>query len=86
MDEDLQINETEGVNGGYPCIGNTRIAVRFVADVFRKTDDVDKVAEKFPQLTHAQVVAAIDYYIKYPARINEDIERNQRTLAALAGR
>jgi len=86
MNEDLQINETEGVNGGYPCVGNTRIAVRLVAEVFRKTDDVEKTAEKFPQLTHEQVVAAIDFYIKNPARINEDSERNRRTLIALSAR
>jgi uncharacterized protein (DUF433 family) len=31
--------ETPGVCGGYPCIDDTRISVRLIIELFRKTGD-----------------------------------------------
>lgn len=86
MGATVQINTTEGVSGGYPCIGDTRIAVRLVVESYRKTDDLRKTAEAFPQLTLRQIEAALAYYIKHPAIIDEDIARNECTLLLLSGR
>jgi len=86
MDASVRINTTDGVSGGYPCIGDTRIAVRLIVESYRKTDDVRKTAEAFPQLTLRQIEAALAYYIRYPAVIDEDIARNGRTLLMLSSR
>jgi uncharacterized protein (DUF433 family) len=84
MDASVQINMTEGVSGGYPCIGDTRIAVRLIVESFRKTGDVRKTAAAFPQVTMRQVDAALTYYVMNPDIVNEDIARNERTLASIA--
>jgi uncharacterized protein (DUF433 family) len=76
------IHETPGVCGGYPCIGHTRIPVRCVIEVWRDTD-LAHVTAMFPQLTEYQITAALDYYHAHPARVDEDIARNARSLAAL---
>jgi uncharacterized protein (DUF433 family) len=80
------IRETPGVSGGYPCIGNTRIAVRLIVEAYRATGNVDRVAERYDQLTRQQIEAALDYYREHPARIDEDIARNARAWADLTSR
>lgn len=52
-DDDGAIRETPGVSGGYPCIGNTRIPVRTVVQLYALTHDVDAIAEGLPQLTRS---------------------------------
>lgn len=84
MDERVQINRTEGVSGGYPCVDDTRIAVRLIVESFLKSGDFEKTAAAFPQLTPRQIEAALAYYNKHPRIIEEDIARNERTLASLA--
>lgn len=79
--EDLRINETPGVSGGYPCIGNTRISVRLLVEAFRRTQDECKVVNAFSQLTPDQVRAGLAYYAQNPARVDEDIERNAHAWA-----
>lgn len=78
------VNETPGVCGGYPCVGDTRIPVRLLVEAFRKTPDERMVAEAYPQLTPEQIRGAFAYYLQNPVRVDEDIERNRRTLATLA--
>lgn len=83
---DTTIRETPGVCGGYPRVGRTRISVRLIIEVYRKTgNDFTQTAEAFPQLTHEQIRAALDYYQAHPARVDEDITRNARTLAEHKG-
>lgn len=77
------IRETPGVSGGYPCIGNTRIAVRLIVEAYRAIGNIDRVAEHYDQLTRQQIEAALDYYREHPARVDEDIERNARAWAEL---
>ena len=85
--EDLTIRETPGIGGGYPRIGGTRVAVRHVVEVFRLTGgDFERTWQMYPQLTREQVRLALDYYQAHPARVDEDIERNARTMAELEGR
>ncbi len=85
-DEETMIRETPGVCGGYPCIGNTRIPVRALVEAFRAYGSVEAVAEYFPQLTRAQVDAALAYYHDSPARVDEDIASNNRAFAELIAR
>jgi uncharacterized protein (DUF433 family) len=83
---DTRIWETPGVCGGYPCIGRTRITVRNIVVVYKETnEDFEQTVGMYPQLTREQVQAALDYYAAHPARVDEDIERNARTLAELKG-
>jgi len=77
------IDEHSGVNGGYPVVAPTRIAVRLIVDAFRETGDLEEVVEAFPQLSREQVQAALDYYRDHPERVDEDIERNERALHAI---
>jgi uncharacterized protein (DUF433 family) len=80
------IAEQPGVNGGYPVVAPTRIAVRLIVEAFRETGDLDETEEAFPQLSHEQVQAALDYYRDRPERVDEDIERNERALRAIRSR
>lgn len=83
MDESTLIRETPGVCGGYPCIGDTRIPVRMIVELYRDTRDVARTAAMFPQLSRRQVEAALAYYRDCPERVDEDIARNARALADL---
>lgn len=85
-DEETTIHETPGVCGGFPCIGNTRIPVHVIVEAFRAYGSPEAVAGYFPQLTRAQVDAALAYYRDYPARVDEDIESNARAFAELITR
>jgi len=85
-DDEGAIRETPGVSSGYPCIGNTRIAVRTVVQLYALTHDVDAIADELPQLTRSQIENALAYYRAHPARVDEDIARNEATLADLRAR
>lgn len=82
----VAVRETAGLNGGYPVVGDTRIAVRLVVEAQRETGDLARTVEAFPHLTPEQVHAALDYYQKNPARVDEDIEQNARALRELQSR
>ena len=81
-----EIRETPGINGGYPRIGDTRIAVRTIVERYRATGSVEETMCAFSQLTREQIEAALAYYREHPARIDEDIARNARTWAELTAR
>ena len=78
------VRETEGVCGGYPCVGNSRIPVRSLVIAYRQTQDFALVVETFPTLTADQIRGALDWYIIHPGRVDEDIARNEQTLLELA--
>ncbi len=80
------IAEHPGVNSGYPVVAPTRIAVRLIIETYRETGDLNEFAEAFPQLRLEQIQAALDYYRDHPARVDEDIERNERALRAIRSR
>jgi uncharacterized protein (DUF433 family) len=84
--DNTSINETPGVCGGYPCIGNTRIPVRVVVTAYRNLGSVARVAEAYPQLSAAQVEAALEYYRAHPVRVDEDIETDARAEEETVGR
>jgi uncharacterized protein (DUF433 family) len=78
------VRETAGVCGGYPCVGRSRIPVRSLVLAYRKLQDFALLLEAFPTLTPEEIRGALDWYIIYPARVNEDIARNERALQDLA--
>ena len=80
------IAEYPGVNGGYPVVAPTRIAVRLIIEAFRETGDLNQTIEAYPQLSREQVQAALDFYRGPPDRVDEDIERNERALRAIRSR
>jgi uncharacterized protein (DUF433 family) len=80
------VRETEGVCGGYPRVGRSRIPVRSLVLAFRKLQDFSLLVETFPTLTPEEIRGALDWYIVYPARVDEDILRNERALQDLADR
>jgi uncharacterized protein (DUF433 family) len=81
-----QIAELPGVNGGYPVVSPTRIAVRLIVEAFRETGDLNETIEACSQLSREQIQAALDYYRDHPARVDDDIERNERALRAIRTR
>lgn len=78
--------ETPGVSGGYPCIGHTRIAVRLIVEAYRDTGSIERVAERYDQLTREQLVAALVYYREHPTRVDEDSTRSARAWVELTSR
>ncbi|HEX5504804.1 MAG TPA: DUF433 domain-containing protein [Thermomicrobiales bacterium] len=87
MEGSTEIMTTPGVCGGYPRIGQTRIRVGSVVRVYRLTgDDFARTVAAWPQLTRAQVRAALDYYQIHPQLVDEDIARNEQALAAIHDR
>jgi uncharacterized protein (DUF433 family) len=85
-DDETIIRETPGVCGGYPCIGNTRIPVRAVVEALRANGSMETVADYCPQLSRAQIDAALAYYEDFPARVDEDSATNYRAYANLIAR
>ena len=86
MGQHRPVDETPGIGGGYPQVRGTRIPVWVLVDYYRDLGSVEGVQELFPYLSRAQIQDALDYYAKCPDRVDEDRERNARTLAELQGR
>ncbi|HEY7060888.1 MAG TPA: DUF433 domain-containing protein [Chloroflexota bacterium] len=80
------VDETPGIGGGYPQVRGTRIPVWVLVGYYRDLGSVARVHELYSYLDRAQIQDALDYYAACPARVDEDRERNARTLAELQGR
>ena len=80
------INETPGVCGGYPCVGDTRIPVCLIVEFYRGLGDIEGVAAMLPQLTLEEIRGALAYYEAFPARVDEDIATNAAALAEIQAR
>lgn len=79
------IVRTPRVLGGRPRIDGTRIAVRTVAILYKQGLSPEEIADQYPQLSLAQVYAALAYYHSTQAEIEEDIAAEQDEYEALAG-
>ena len=77
------INETLDVSGGYPCIGETRISVRSVIQMCAQVGDRGALEHAFPQRSHEQIQAALDYYRDDPERADKYIARNEAAIMDL---
>jgi uncharacterized protein (DUF433 family) len=80
------VSETPGVCGGYPVIRGTRTPVWVIVEHCREAGAIEPVVAALSHLTREQVRGALDYYTRYPARVDEDMARNARALAEWQGR
>jgi uncharacterized protein (DUF433 family) len=69
------IESQPGICGGKPCIAGTRIRVQ---DVFvwheLQGQSADEIVSRFPQLTMADVYAALSYYWGHRDEIQRDMQ------------
>ena len=76
--ERSHITQTPGVCGGNPCIAGSRIRVQ---DIFvwheRQGQSPDEIATRFPQLTLADIYAALAYFWDHRDTILTDMENEQ---------
>lgn len=73
--EKSHIARTPGICGGKPCIAGTRIRVQDVYVWYElRGQSVDQIVAEFPQLTHADVHAALAYFWDH----REEILANMR--------
>jgi uncharacterized protein (DUF433 family) len=79
------VSEVPGVNGGYPVVRGTRTPVRVIVKYYRETRDLAQVQDALGHLSSQQLAGALDYYQQHPARVDEDIARNDQAWAELQG-
>jgi uncharacterized protein (DUF433 family) len=59
-----------GVQGGEPCIRGTRIPVWVLAAMHKQGDTAEEILEAYPNLSAAQVYAAMSYYYEHRAEVD----------------
>ena len=59
-----------GVQGGEPCIKDTRVPVWVLAAMHRQGDTPEEILEAYPNLSAAQVYAALSYYYAHRAEVD----------------
>ena len=78
------IVKTPGVCSGQPRIDGTRIKVKHIYTwVERMGMSPAQVVAEYPQLTRAQVHAALAYYWSHQDEIHEDIENEEKLVSEL---
>lgn len=78
------IESQPGVCGGQPCVAGTRIRVQ---DVFvwheLQGQSADEIVSRFPQLTMADVYAALAYYWDHRDEIQRDMQAESDLVSRL---
>ena len=78
------VEETPGINGGYPVVAGTRTPISVIVEFYRQADgDEKRVAQSLPHLSLEQVRGVLAYYALHPERVDEDIRTNDEALAEL---
>ena len=75
------VEETPGINGGYPVVVGTRTPISVIIEFQRQGADAKEIASSLPHLSLEQVRGALAYYRLHPERVDEDIARNERAMA-----
>jgi uncharacterized protein (DUF433 family) len=75
--EHPHIVQVEGICGGRPTIGGSRIPVWQIALMFKAGDTPEDILEAYPHLRAAQVYDAISYYLDHQDEIEQEIEENR---------
>lgn len=78
------IEATPGICGGKPCVAGTRIRVQDIYvwhELERRTPE--EVIQAFPQLTLADIHAALAYYWDHRDEIHADMERAVQLVAEM---
>jgi uncharacterized protein (DUF433 family) len=66
----IYIESRPGVQGGEPCIKGTRIPVWVLAALHKQGDTAEEILEAYPNLSAAQVHAALSYYYEHRAEVD----------------
>lgn len=72
--------------GTSPAIAGTRVRVAHIAQMYERLKDeatIDYILRELPDLTDAQVAAAIEYWRSHPDEIRADIARDDEALEKL---
>lgn len=80
------VHEVPGVCGGYPVIRNTRIMVSLIVELTRQGATVNELSQHYPHVGREAIQGALDYYAAHPARVDQDIERQERAWAEIIER
>lgn len=75
--EHPHIVRTEGICGGRPRIGDSRISVRTVAELHLAGESAQEIATTYPQVGLAAIHDAISYYLDHREEIASEIEKNR---------
>ena len=82
LDEALRMRQCPGIyfadepGGRTAKIGGTGLGVWEVLRDFSKDQDIDRLRKAFPQLSQAQITAALMYYARYRDEVQARIEAN----------
>jgi uncharacterized protein (DUF433 family) len=82
LDEALRMRQCPGIyfadeaSGRTAKIGGTGLGVWEVVRDFSKDQDVDSLRKAFPQLSQAQITAALMYYARYRDEVQAQIDAN----------
>ena len=76
--EHPHVEEVPGRCGGYPVVRDTRIPVRTIVNIHRQGRSLVETLASFHWLPREQVEGALDYYVRFPDRVNEDDPPNHR--------
>ena len=93
LDEALRMRQCPGIyfadepSGRVAKIGGTGLAVWEVVRDFSRDDNAKRIRKAFPQLSQAQITAALMYYARYRDEVSAKIDANAAlTPEALAAR
>lgn len=84
LEEGLRMRVCPGIyfadepSGRTAKVGGTGLGVWEVLRDFCRDDDLDALRRMFPDLTQAQLTAALMYYRRYPEEIQRQVEANAR--------
>lgn len=82
--EKIHVTRTPGVCGGKPCVAGSRIRVQ---DVYvwheRQGQSPDEIVARFPQLTLADVYAALAYFWDHRDEVLRDMAAQDRLVAEM---
>jgi uncharacterized protein (DUF433 family) len=84
--EKQHIESTPGVCGGKPRIAGHRIRVQDIVLWTEQGQSADEIVSSFPQLTLADVYAALTFYHDYQALIDADIRQDEEVIAQFKAR
>ena len=82
LDEALRMRQCPGIyfadepSGRTAKIGGTGLGVWEVLRDFRNDQDADRIRQAFPQLSQAQITAALMYYARYRDEVQAQIDAN----------
>jgi uncharacterized protein (DUF433 family) len=82
LDEALRMRQCPGIyfadepSGRTAKIGGTGLGVWEVVRDFSKDQDADRIRKAFPQLSQAQITAALMYYARYRDEVQAQIDAN----------